>query len=158
MQDGGKVEGLALEGRDGEVYRAVTVYRKSQERVAKEFGISQQRVSQILAEVRKQLPETDLDIMRSESLELYADLGRRALEIVDLTPAPLLAGKDGTPQIDPDTGETIRDFGGRLKAMDMAIKIDLERRKLMGLDAATKAEVAGAVRFEIAGVDLDDLK
>lgn len=158
MQDGGKVEGAALEGRDGEVYRAVTVYRKSQERVAKEFGISQQRVSQILAEVRKQLPATDLDIMRSESLELYADLGRRALEIVDLTPAPLLAGKDGTPQIDPDTGKTIRDYGGRLKAMDMALKIDDQRRKLMGLDAATKAEVAGAVRFEIAGVDLDDLR
>jgi transcriptional regulator with XRE-family HTH domain len=158
VADGGKVEGLALEGRDGEVYRSVTVYRKSQERVAKEFGISQQRVSQILAEVRKQLPETDLDIMRSESLELYADLGRRALEIVDLTPAPLLAGKDGTPQTDPDTGKVIRDYGGRLKAMEMALKIDDQRRKLMGLDAATKAEVAGAVRFEIAGVDLDDLK
>jgi hypothetical protein len=29
---------------------------------------------------------------------------------------------------------------------------------MMGIDAATKAEVAGAVRFEIAGVDLDDLR
>jgi hypothetical protein len=158
VSDGGRPQGLPLEGRNGEIWRASAVYRKTQAAIAEEFGIAQSRVSDILAEVRRSIPENDLDLMRSQSLDLYADLMRRAVEIVDLTPAPLLAGKDGTPQIDPDTGKTIRDYGGRLNAMAMALKIDEQARKMMGIDAATKAEVAGAVRFEIAGVDLDDLR
>jgi hypothetical protein len=155
--DGGRPMGLALEGRNGEIWRAYTIYQKTQEAIAQEFGISQARVSQIVREVRASIPENDREEMRQESLELYREMTRRALEIADLVPAPLVAGKDGEPVIDPETHKPVRDYTGRLRAMETALKFDLERRKLMGLDSATKVETSGAVRFEIVGVDVDDL-
>lgn len=156
--NGGKPRGLALEGRNGEIWRAVTIYRKTREAVAEEHGISRQRVDQIIADVRENLPPEDVSEMRRESLELYAEMTRRALEIVDLIPAPLVAGKDGDLVEDPDTGEYVRDYSGRIKAMEAAVKFDQERRKLMGLDAAQKIEQTGSVRFELVGVDPAELQ
>lgn len=108
-------------------------------------------------EVREQIPTPVLDEMRQETLELYAEMNRRALEMVDLIPAPLVAGKDGDLVVDPDTGEYVRDYSGRIKALDFALKVSAERRKLMGLDAAQKVETTGSVRFELVGVDPEDL-
>jgi hypothetical protein len=45
-----------LDGRDGEVWRAY-VGGATQERIAAEHGITQQRVSQVLAEVRATIPD-----------------------------------------------------------------------------------------------------
>jgi hypothetical protein len=156
MVDGGARQGLDLEGRDGKIWRGITIYRRTQSDLAKEFGISQQRVGQIYEEVKASIPAHDLDVMRRESLELYAELGRRALEIVDLVPAPIFVGKDGSIAYD-DKGEVVRDYTGRLRAMETAAKFDAERRKLMGLDAAQKAEVSGNVTYQIVGVDPADL-
>lgn len=47
-----------LEGRDGQVWRAYILGR-TQEAIAAEHGISQQRVSQILSEIRSSIPATD---------------------------------------------------------------------------------------------------
>lgn len=148
----------AHEGRNGEVWRLYTVYRMSQAQVAAELGISQQRVSQILADVRASIPPDDKALMRAESLELYRELTRRAMEIADLVPAPVAVGKDGATQYDPETGEVVRDYSGRLRAMETAAKFDAETRKLMGLDAATKTEVGGSVRYEVVGVDVTELQ
>ncbi len=35
--------------------------------------------------------------------------------------------------------------------------VDAEKRKLLGMDAATKVESTATVRYEVAGVDLEDL-
>jgi hypothetical protein len=155
-RDGGKRIEPQLEGRNGSVWRAVTIYRRTYEDVAEEFGISKQRVGQIVADVKASIPTTDLDQMRQESLELYAELGRRALEIVDLVPAPIFVGKDGVIARD-ENGEPVRDYSGRLRAMETAANFDRERRKLMGLDAAQKAEVSASVKYEIVGVNTEDL-
>lgn len=157
MSAGGKPRGLALEGRNGEIWRGVTIYRKTEEALAVEHGISQQRVHQIVESVRKQIPDTDLDFARRESIEFYAEMTRRAIEIVDLTPAPVTVGKDGNVLREPDTGEVVRDYSGRLNAMQVAMKADAERRKMLGLDAAQKVEQSGSMKIEIVGVDPDDL-
>jgi transcriptional regulator with XRE-family HTH domain len=145
-----------LEGRNGSIWRGHTIYRRTQEDLAEEFGITQARVSQIITEVRAGIPKHDLDAMRQESLDLYSELGRRALEIVDLVPAPVFVGKDGSIAYD-ESGEVVRDYTGRLRAMETAAKFDAERRKLMGLDAAQKAEVSGNVTYQIVGIDPADL-
>ena len=144
------------DARDWEIWRQRTVYRLTQRELAVKFGLGQQRISQILRAVRAKMPEDDLEQMRAESLALYDDLGRRALEIVDLTPAPVFVGKDGAIAYDDD-GSVVRDYSGRLNAMKVAMEMDRERRKLFGLDAAQKVEQSGAVRFEIVGVDPEDL-
>lgn len=145
-----------LEGRNGEIWRRYSVYRWTQERIAEEFEISQERVSQIISEIRASLPADDLAEMRKQSLELYAELTARALEIADMVPAPVFVGKDGSIAYDTD-GNVVRDYTGRLRALETAAKFDAETRKLMGLDAAQKAEVASTVRYELVGVNPEDL-
>lgn len=160
--DGGKPKGLALEGRNGEIWRAYTIYRKTQRAIADEFGMSQAQVSRIISEVRAEIPEDDRAEMRQQSLELYREMTRRAMEIADLVPAPVVVGKDNEILTEPDPNNpgqerVVRDYSGRLRAMETALKFDQETRKLMGLDSATKVETSGAVRFEIVGVDMEDL-
>lgn len=155
-RDGGRAFEPSLEGRNGSVWRAVTIYRRTYEDVAHEHGISKQRVGQIIADVRAQIPQVDLDAMRQESMDLYSELGRRAMEIADLVPAPIFVGKDGNIALD-ENGEPVRDYSGRLRALETAAKFDEHRRKLMGLDAAQKAEMSAQVRYEIVGVNTEDL-
>jgi hypothetical protein len=144
------------EERDWRIYLAYTAGRKTQLAISREFNIGQQRVSQIIASVRASLPVDTVEEMREKSLRLYDELIRKALEIVDLTPAPVFVGKDGAIAYDED-GSVVRDYSGRLNAMQVAAKMDAELRKLHGLDAATKVEQSGSVRFEIVGVDTEDL-
>jgi len=155
-RDGGSRPNPQLEGRNGSIWRAVTIYRRNYEDVADEFGISKARVAQIIQQVRESIPVTDLDAMRRESLELYAELTRRALEIADQAAAPIFVGKDGTIAYD-ENNNVVRDYTGRLRAMETAAKFDAETRKLMGLDSATKAEISGSFKVEIVGVSPDEL-
>ena len=153
--DGGVYKPARMEGRDGEIWRGYTVYRKTQSRLAAEYGLSQARISEIIRDARASIPQHDRDEMRQQSLELYAELTRRAMEIADLVPAPVVVGKDG--DILYENGKIVRDYTGRLRAMETAAKFDAETRKLMGLDAASKTEVSGSVKYEVVGIDADDL-
>lgn len=154
-RNGGAYRSARMEGRDGQIWRAYTVYRHTQSRIAADFGISSTRVSEIIQQVRATIPQHDLDEMRQMSIDLYADLTRRAMEIVDLVPAPVVVGKDG--DILYEDGEIVRDYSGRLRAIETAAKMDGETRKLMGLDSATKSEVSGSITYEVVGIDENDL-
>lgn len=143
---------------EAEVYRLSVVNRLAQRVIGERVGISQQRVSQILARVRESMPPPDLEAMRRHSLELHMQTQRMALEIAEMKAAPVTAGKDGMVVTDPETGQIVRDYSGALAALETARKADLEIRKLHGLDAAAKMEVSGSVRYEVAGVDVDQLK
>jgi predicted DNA-binding protein (UPF0251 family) len=146
-----------LDEREAEVYRLTVVNRLTQSEIAMRLNISQPRVSQILADARGKLAPPDLDAIRQESLTLHRETQRLALELAEKTGAPVTAGKDGDLVVDPGTGEYVRDYSLRLAALETARKADLEIRKLMGADAATKTEVSGSVRYEVAGVDLSAL-
>jgi len=145
-----------LEGRNGQVVRRYTIYRQTQAQIADDLDISQARVSEIIAEWRASTPAVDLDAMRQQSLALYAELTERALEIADLAGAPIAVGKDGKIFYD-ENGEVVRDHSGRLRALETAAKMDAETRKLMGLDAAGRMEISGSVRYELVGIDPEDL-
>jgi hypothetical protein len=51
----------------------------------------------------------------------------------------------------------VRDYSGRLNALKTAAMIDAQMAKRFGLDAPEKRELSGQVRYEIVGVDDDDL-
>jgi hypothetical protein len=156
MADQSGARGAALEGRNGEIYRKYTVYRWTQAKIAEHYGIAQSRVHQIIKAVQATIPKHDLAEMRQQSLELYAELTARALEIADLVPAPVFVGKDGAIAYDED-GNVVRDYSGKLRAMETAARFDQETRKLMGLDAASKSEVMSQVKYEIVGLSSDDI-
>lgn len=145
------------EERGAEIYRLTVVNRLTQRQISERLGISQPRVSQILAAYRASLPPLDHEAMRRHSLALHEDIQRRALELAELAGAPVTAGKDGDLVVDPTSGEYVRDYSLRLAALETARKADVEIRKLHGLDAASKVEHSGIVRYEVAGVDLDAL-
>ena len=156
-------EGLAqgLSEREAEIYRLTVVSRLSQREIAKRFTergepISQERIGQILRTVRAKLPPPDLAAIRQEALELHLDVIRRAYEIAEMNGAPVTAGKDGDVVRDPEDGSVVRDYALRLNALKLALAADVERRKLMGADAATKTEVTGSVRYEVVGVSVEE--
>ncbi len=138
MTDG---ESMRLEGRNGAVWRQVVIDGRTQEDVALEHGISQQRVSQILAQVRQGIPEQDRAQMVGDTLEVLAELHRTAMDLVRKVGAPVTAGKDGDVVYDPETGEVVRDYALRLNALKGALAVSESMRRLVGLDAARGLDV-----------------
>lgn len=159
-----------LDGRDGEVWRCFAVKGWNQARIAREFGISQQRVSQIVEEVRKTIRPQLAEEMTQQSMEFLRAVQEKAWEIAEMAGAPVAVGKDGSILHEPcgcaefvahgiceHPRAVVRDYSGRLNALRLAHDIDKSVRKLHGLDAPEKREMSGNVRYEIVGVDDSDL-
>jgi transcriptional regulator with XRE-family HTH domain len=96
-----------LYGRDGEIWRA-HLHGHTQERIAADKGISQQRVSQIIRDIRASIPES------SKVDAALDDLERLSLVLAGLMPAA-------------ETGDT--------KAAGAVLRIIERRAKALGTDA-----------------------
>jgi 4-aminobutyrate aminotransferase-like enzyme len=125
-----------LEGRNGQVW-ADYCAGYTQEHLADRYGISQQRVSQIIAAVRATIPPTDLDEARQRTLDGVAELQRAAVELARAPLAP--AYSNGRMMVDED-GKPIMDVSARLSALKVATGIVERTSRLLGLDAPTKVE------------------
>jgi hypothetical protein len=127
-----------LAGRNGLIW-AGYVAGKNQETLAEEHGITRERVSQILAEVRASIPETtkeeifqrELDFLERLRVEMLADAQ---------APLPPAFSQRGAILVD-DEGNVVRDRSARYAAVDRAMKLHERVSKMVGLDAATKADV-----------------
>lgn len=145
------------EERNAAIYRLRVVNRLTFSEIGERYGISYQRAWQIVQDYAAALPPIDAEAMRRRSLELHEATQRMAMELAEKEGAPVFVGKDGEMAYDTD-GKPVRDYSLRLSALETMRKADVEIRKLHGLDAATKIEQSGTVRYEVAGVDLDALK
>ena len=146
-----------IEGRNGEIYRRYMVYGDSQQAIANRFGISQQRVSDILAAATDEVKaQTQQELIRQSQARL-AEITARYVELADKVPAPVTAGKDGIVLVDPETKEVVRDYALQLAALAGLRATDAELAKRMGLNAPDKAVVQTSVRYEIAGLSPEDL-
>lgn len=151
-----------LEGRDGEIYRA-WVLGTTQEALADRFEISNQRVSQIIAAVRANLPEEDIAERRARALEALDLMSVVAAEVVALEPSQ--AWSNGRPMTNED-GSPVLDYSTRLAGLDRFLKVADRQAKVLGLDAAVKAEVtvnerareaaASAAAEAVARLNVDD--
>ena len=87
----------------------------------------------------------------------------RALFLAEMEGAPATAGKDGEILYDPSVRDAdgkpamVRDYSGRIAALKLALEADRERRKLLGLDAASKIESTATVRYVLEGINPEDL-
>jgi len=144
-------------GRDAELYRRWAVYGWTQAKIAEHFGLSLDGVNDGIRRYREGLDPADKREMIDASIELLKEVNARALEIADMAGAPVAVGKDGTVLVDPDTGLVVRDYSLRLRALETAMKASNDMAKRLGLDAASKVESTATVRYELAGVDPEDL-
>lgn len=145
-------------GRDLDIYRRNTLYGWTQERIAAEYGLSRSAIANIIARVGKaQAEHIDRAEMIAKSIELADEVRVRALTLADKEGAPVTAGKDGDVVRDPATGEVVRDYSLAVKSLDLALKADEQLARRMGLNAPTETNVTGTVRYQLEGVDPEDL-
>lgn len=144
--------------RNAEIIKAYASGR-TQASIGEEHGISQKAVSEIIQRHRAARGPVD----KAEEINRAADILDRMIEeaarLVDLEGAPVTAGKDGLVVVDPEHkgphGEPVyvRDYSGRLAAIDRVRSLLERKAKLLGLDSATKTEVSGEVTYTIPGLD-----
>ena len=149
-----------LYGRAGKWW-SLYVSGRTQEWIAREYGVSQATVSRALANVRDSMAEDDRQEEIRRSLEMLRELRAGAMEIYGMAAAPVFVGKDGTPARDPSTvddehpeGQLVRDHSGRLRALEAAVKVDIRIAQLLGLDAATKMDLSVSGQEESAAARL----
>lgn len=128
--------------RDAQIWE-LYVNGHSQPALAKRFGLSNQRISQIIAAFRESVGVEDKAeiVARSRGqLEwMYRELHALA------SAAPLPAYSNGRPiiEVDPETGEekVAEDHSGRVTAMRELRATQESLRKLMGTDAKVETSV-----------------
>jgi DNA-binding transcriptional MerR regulator len=115
-----------------------------QDRTAVRRGIQQALKAIVKAPAEKLLQQeaTRLDSLYEEALEILQR------DHVMVSHGRVVYGDDGQP---------LRDDGPKLQAIDRLVKVRESYRKLLGLDQPTKVQVSGGVKYEVVGVDPEDL-
>lgn len=112
-----------LEGRNGEVWR-LYLEGHTQEAIAERFGLTQQRVSQIIEQVRESIPE----------------VARVAAALLDLERLDLLLTGVMPPALDGDP-----------KATAAVLRILERRAKALGTDPSQSLELVLDARMDVVG-------
>lgn len=119
----------------------------SQPEIARRDGVDQSTVSRALQRVRDSIPERDRSHEVQRSLAMLDKLRHGALEIVAMAPAPVTVGKDGDVLYDPELKgpdgrpALVRDYSGRIRAMETALKVEQRIGQILGYDAAQKLDM-----------------
>jgi hypothetical protein len=162
-----------LDGRNGLVWQAY-LSGATQDAIAVQFGISQSRVSRIIIAVRESIPPVVLDAIAKVEADRLSMLYEETMKILHgvhplvsiqrgkVIFAPYTAsGVLGADDLD-DNGEPVgakyvplEDVGPKLAAINTALRIHERIAKTYGLDAPTKVEATGTVKFILEGVDVD---
>lgn len=143
--------------RDAQIFRD-HLSGRTQADLAREHGISQPSISVIIGKQRANTPEDVKEDMRKDIDAWYRRMIWDMQEIADAGPMP--AYSNGRPILDEDEdGNEIKvlDYSGVIKAKELQVKIQADRRKMFGLDDATKIESSGEVRHTIVGVPIEDV-
>lgn len=128
---------------------------KTQYQIADQFGLDQSTVSDDLRIHADSMTPQSRDTAVKRHEETIAWAVDQLRELAKMEGAPVTAGKDGNvvrdpERIDPVTGRhaVVRDYTGRFTAIrELRGYLDREA-KLLGLNAADKVEVSGAVTVE----------
>lgn len=132
--------------------------------LSEQFGISQQTISEIIQRHRIKRGPIDKAEEINRAAELLDRMIEEAMALVEREGAPVTAGKDGLVVVDPelkgphDEPVYVRDYSGRLAAMNQARALLERKAKLLGLDSATKTEVSGEVTYTIPGLKPETLQ
>jgi hypothetical protein len=126
--------------RDEEIWRRYSRGER-QSQLARAFGVAQSSISEAIARHRKTIPEETREQLVQSELDLHNRLRAEILEILNAKPGPVVAGKDGRPVHDPETGHVVWDYTGNLTAARTALQISQHIARLGGLEAPTRIDV-----------------
>jgi hypothetical protein len=156
--------GAAKTERNAEIIRLYFTQGWSQQRVADHFGLARETVKDIIASWRAKQGPVDKQEEIERAASLLDEMIVMAMELAAMEGAPVTAGKDGLVVVDPEQKNPeggpmyVRDYSGRISAIN-TIKGLLERKaKLLGLDSATKVEQSGQVTYVLPGVAPETLQ
>lgn len=96
--------------------------------------------------------EAGAELIASEAAHLD-DLFVEALEVLQRDHVTVSHGRI----VKDDDGQTILDDGPKLAAIDRLLRVRESYRKLHGADKPAKVEHSGGVKYEVVGVDPEDL-
>lgn len=119
----------------------------------------QRSIERIVQEPAEQARQFELDRLDARWRHLN-DLQDKVQEVLDAHHVVIQHGK----VVYSETGDPYEDHGPVLDAVKTMLSIDSERdriqvrrSKYLGLDAASKMQLEGGVRYEIVGVDMSKL-
>lgn len=138
------------------IKRDIEIYERNMRgetgvKLAREYDLSEARISQIIVEVRNNMPEVDVSHLRALSASRLEFMENEVLRLIELPGAPTFTQR-GDQLIDAD-GNAVLDYSLRLRALAELRAINATFGKRFGLDAPTQAEVKATVQYEIVGVD-----
>jgi transcriptional regulator with XRE-family HTH domain len=122
----------SLNGRNGQIWK---FYCRglNQEALAAKFGLTQQRISQIVNEVRNSIPQEERAEIVKQETELLRQLRVEVLELWDAAAAPMVSNGRLI--------EGVVDHAGRLAALARAESLTARLHRVHGLDAPQKLDL-----------------
>jgi hypothetical protein len=123
----------ALAGRNGLIWK-LYCRGMNQEALAEKFELSQVRISQIIAEVRDNIPVIE-----------RAEIVKREIDFLDQTRAEVMELFDADAPNLVSNGrviEGVKDHSGRLAALARAESLTARLHRVMGLDAPQKLDLS----------------
>lgn len=123
--------------RDYDIWQRYT-NGQTQDEIANHYGIDQATVSRVLARMRDDVPIEERRARQRRQLADLDHMRKQALELADAAPIP--AYSQGRPILMAD-GTQAEDHTGRVRAMDLVLKLQEREAKGLGLDAATRISV-----------------
>jgi len=148
--------------RNAEIFRLRTE-EWTQPQIAKKFGISQQRVSQICDQAMKNLTLPAIEDMR-KAAAAKLDLAEQAVwEVLRRKHVVVQGGRPARhSHVDDDgveqPGEVIIDDKPILDAVDRLLRIEQRRAVTFGYEAEQKVNLSGGVKYEIVGISNEDMR
>jgi hypothetical protein len=120
--------------------------------IARELGIDVHQAHDDVRNALRAIVQEPAEELRTLELERLDRMYQAAADVLERQHVAVSHGK-----IVYQGEEPLIDDGPVLQAIDRLLKIQARRAALLGLDAATKTEVSGGVRYEIVGIDAADL-
>lgn len=141
--------------RDFTIWRQYTAGLTMDELAAR-FDLSTSRIQQIIAFMRDDVPIEERRARQRRQLEELDRLRQQAHDLIDRDPIP--AYSNGRP-IEMADGTIAEDHAGRVKAMELLLRVQEREAKALGTDKPVKQEVehTGGVEYRIVGVNPDAL-
>ncbi len=147
---------------------------RTYQEIADELGVSRQSAHRMVKRALASVLEEPAEELRQIELAKLDVLERAVTAVLEREHLMVSHGRivsrrtdqvqqrDGQDVIDVDGNpvyiwEELKDDSPVLAAADRLVKISESRRKLMGLDSPVKLAVSGIMRYELDGVNTDDV-
>ena len=112
---------------------------QTQQQIAGHYGVDQSTVSRVIARMRDDVPVEERRARQRRQLADLDQLRCEALDLVDRDPIP--AYSNGRPVLLADGVTVAEDHSGRMRAMDLALRVQEREAMALGTDAATRVSV-----------------